>query len=715
MFRYHTLDDFDFKGKIVGIRVDINSPIINNKVEPNERIIASAKTIKELSDKGAKVVVIAHQGRKGDDDCISLENHKPLLEKELGKKIEFCNEIFSKKIEEKILSLKNSDILLLENLRFYDDEEDIKKKDNLILKLESLFEFYVFDAFSVSHREQTSVIGFKKILSIAGRTMQKEIEGLNKISQTKKPHIYLFGGAKPDDLVVLIENSLKLKKVDIIILSGVIGEIALHLQGCDIGKKLDFLKEKKYLNSLDLIKNLLEKYPNNFILPKDVAYFDGKKRVEISVEKLKSSKGLLKDYLIQDIGCESVKYFSKFLDNAGSIYFKGPAGNFEDKNFEYGTRQLINYMAKSSAFTFLGGGHSVTAISNFSKIENFSYVSLAGGALVKFLSGKSLPGITNLEESFEKFDKVYQDFVVVGSNTIDTELVLPVNFDEVHLGDKIKIEEDFKTSIGGGGINVSVCLSRLGAKVGYLGKLSYESFDKIKEVLDKNRINLINSKISKRPAAKSILIDTKDNDRVIYTYRGQNSHLEKTDFNSEDFKSNNYYFTSLGGESFETLYDLSKLIIKKNPNAKICYNPSLYLIKNESSKIKNMLKNVHILILNYQEAESLVGDGTISYCLKEIYKIMGKGVIIITDGANGSYAYDGEKEYYQPIIKPKKVVDTTGAGDSFGGTFFYFYSKGFGIKKALLFASKNASSVVEYKGAQQGLKYYEDLYSSEKL
>lgn len=709
MFRYHTLDDFDFKGKVVGVRVDINSPIINRKVAANERIVQSAKTIDELSKKGAKVVVIAHQGRKGDDDCISLINHKPLLEKELNCKIDFCDEIYSKKVEDKINSLSDSNILLLENLRFYDDETDLNKKGNLILKLENCFDFYVFDAFSVSHREQSSVVGFKKIPSIAGRTMQKEIEGLNKIQETSSPHLYLFGGAKPDDLVVLMESSLKDNKVDTILLSGVIGEIGLYLEGCDIGKKLDFLKKKNYLNSIDIIKNLLNKYSNKIILPKDVAYFDGKKRVEVSVEDLKNNKGLLKDFIIQDIGKETVKYFSKFLNNAGSIYFKGPAGNFEDKNFEYGTKGLIESIVNSGAFTFMGGGHSVTAVTTFSKIENFSYVSLAGGALVKFLSGKKLPGVINLELSFDRFDKVYEDFVVIGSNTIDTVISLPVNYNQINLGDKIKLDEDFRTSIGGGGINVSVCLARLGAKVGYLGKLSYESFDKIREILDKNKINVINSKLSKRPAAKSILLDTKDNDRVIFTYRGQNSYLEKDDFSSNDFRANNYYLTSLGGESFNTLYDLVKTIIKRNKNAKICYNPSLYLIKNQSAKVRTMLKNISILVLNYQEAEGLVGDGSISFCLKGIYKTMQNGVVIITDGSNGSYAFDGKKEYYQPIIKPKKVIDTTGAGDSFAGTFFYFYSKGYGIKKALLYASKNASSVVEYKGAQPGLKYFEDL------
>lgn len=710
MFRYFTLDDFDFKGKVVGVRVDINSPIIDGKVVFNQRIVAASKTISELIQKGAKVVVLAHQGRKGSSDCVSLNNHKKFIEKEIDKLVDFTAEIYSVDVEKNIKNLNFGDVLILENLRFFDDEKDLNKSDNLILKLEKLFDFYVFDAFSVSHREQTSVVGFKNIPIIAGRTMQDELEGLNGIVDTKSPHVFLFGGAKPDDLVELIESALVSGKVDTILLTGIIGEIALYLTGCDIGLKYQFLKEKGYLKSIDKIDHLLKKYGEYILLPKDVAYFDGKKRVEVLVSDLKSNSGILGDFIIQDIGKSTVNFYKNIIDSAGSIYFKGPAGNFEDKNFIYGSKELISKLGKSNAFTFMGGGHSVTALEKFAKLTDFSYVSLAGGALVKFLSGKDLVGVLNLENSFSKFDGIYDDFVVIGSNVIDTDLQLPLNFGDVHLGDKIKIEEDFKQSVGGGGVNVSVCLARLGARVGYLGKMSYESIDLIRDILNKNKVNLIKSKISKKSSAKSILVDTKDGDRVIFTYRGQNEFLELSDFNSDDFISNNYYLTSLLGTSFETIYQLVKIIKNNNIDAKICYNISLNLIKKHLSKLKILLKNVDILVLNYEEAEGLVGECSIGDCLRKCYAMTNKyGVVVITDGANGSFAYDGNIEYFQDIVKVKKIVDTTGAGDSFSGSFFYFYSKGYGIKKAMDYAAKNSSSVVCYKGSQPGLKYYEDL------
>jgi len=681
MFRYFTLDDFEFKNKAVGVRVDINSPIIESKVVLNERITQSAVTLKELSEKGAKVIVLAHQGRAGKSDCVSLKEHSILLSKEIGKKVDFISEIYSKKVEEKIKSLNSGDILVLENLRFSDDETDLKKKENNILKLQTLLDFYVFDAFSVSHREQTSVVGFTKLPNIAGRLMQRELMGLNKLTETKSPHMFVFGGAKPDDLVELLEADLKLGKVDQILLSGVIGEIALNIKGAYLGKKLDFLSEHEFLTSSDRIKILLDKYPDKF--------------------------------LINDVGSKTVEFYSSVMKSAGSIYFKGPAGNFEEKGFEVGTNGLIKAMAESKAFVFMGGGHSVTAAAKLNLLDKFGYVSLAGGALVVFLSGKSLPGVEVLVKSHDRFDKVYEDFVVVGSNTIDMSISTSKYFNEIHLGDKVRIDDDARTTIGGGGINVSICLSRLGARCGYLGKISYENVDKIKDLLNKNKIVLIESKLSKRPAAKSFIVETKDEDRVIFTYRGQNEYLELSDFNVNAFKSNNYYFNSLSAQSFLTSVELSKIIKKKNKNAIICYNPSSYLIKSEP-KIKELIKLSDILILNYEEAEELTGLTGVSNCLKKIKESVSK-LVIITDGANGSYAYDGKEEIYAPAVIAKKVVDTTGAGDSFAATFFFFYVKGFGIKKSLEYAAINASANVEVKGSQEGLLYYEDILKASEL
>ncbi len=712
MFNYFTLDNFDFKGKVVGVRVDINSPVINGKVVDNERIRNCVITIKELIKKGAKVVVLAHQGREGKSDFVSLKEHSVILEKHLKKKVNFFPEVYSKDVEEKIKNLKEKDIILLENLRFLKEEKESKNKPNNILSLLNLFDLYVFDAFSLAHRSDSSVIGFTNGPNIAGRLMERELKGLAKIVDTKSPHMFIFGGAKPDDLIELIESALKKKTVDIIILTGVIGEVALHIKGNYLGKKLDFLKKQNYLDVKPRLKYLLEKHPKTFILPTDIAIHDGKKRIEIKVSELKNNKELLDKYEIGDIGSDSIKYFSKFIKNAGSIYLKGPTGNFEDKKYQLGTKKLLNEIGDSKAFSFLGGGHSVTAAKMFDAFNKFSYISLAGGALVQFLSGKKLPGVEILETSYTKFENFFEDFIVVGSNVLDLEVNVPKKFSEINLGDKIKVNDNFKKLMGGGGLNVSICLSRLYAKVGYLGKLSYESSVEIKECLEKNKINLIETVLTRSSCAKTILLNTKDGDRVIFTYRGQNSDLHFKDFDFNSFKANNFYFTALMGTSFKTQLKLAKKIKEKNSFSKICYNPSFYLIGNEK-KLKSLIKLTDILIVNYEEAQGLVGEGkSVSDCLKDIFNL-GVELALITDSSHGAYAYDGKREYYSKAVKPKRIVDTTGAGDCFAGTFFYFYTKGFSIKKSLEYAAKNSSSVVSRKGAQDGLLFKEELLKNQ--
>jgi len=711
MFRYFTIDSFDFKDKVVGVRVDINSPIINNKIVLNQRIIESAKTIKELIELGAKVVILAHQGRAGQSDCVSLKEHSKLLSKEVGKKIDFSNELSSDKVFKKILKLKSGSAILLENLRFNDDELYPEKKINSILKLEKFFDYYICDAFSVAHRKQTSTIGFKKIPNIAGRVMEKELSGLNQILEIKHPKVFILGGAKPDDLVELMEVALKNNTVDLILLTGVIGEIAISLKGFDLGKKLKFLIEHNYLDSITKIKELLNKYSSKIIFPEDIALIGpNKKRIEIKTKdfNLEKNKLLLDKYLIEDIGSGTIKTYSSFLNHVSSIYLKGPAGNFEKKDCSYGTSALLEKIVKSKAFIFMGGGHSVTSASMFKVLDKFSYVSLAGGALVKFLSGKELPAVSVLESSFLKYAHKNQEFIVVGSNTVDSYLTVDEYFSNIQLGDKIKIKENFNSIVGGGGINVSLCLSKLGKRIEYLGKISEESKKMIYTLLKKNSVGIIDTKISKIPCAKSIILDTKENDRIIYTFRGQNSHFNYSDFDANSFSAKNYYFNCLTDSGFDTQLKLAQTIKSRNPNANLCYNPSSYLIKNETNKLKSLIKYVDILILNFEEAAALTKKDKISTCLKEM-KNLGSKISVITDGSRGSYCYDGKTEYHEKSFLIKNIVDTTGAGDCFAGTFFYFYVKGFGIRKALNYASKNSASVISKKGAHLGLLNYDEI------
>jgi len=702
MFRYFTLDDFVLKGKLVGVRVDFNSPLINGKITLNDRIKSHLETIKELQSKGARVVVLAHQGRKGGKDFTSLRLHYELIKNKV-KNLKFIPEVYSEKVLKEMSKLKEGEILILENLRTLDDELHPESKNNKIKKLIETFDYYVLDAFSVAHRNQSSIVFSNKIPVLAGKVMEKELRGLGFINDlTKKPFIYLFGGAKPDDLILLVEKGLKENKVNYVLTGGVIGEIFLYLKGYYLGKKLDFLKEKGFLNIEDKAKELLKKYKDKIITPLDVAIFDGKKRVEIKVSDMKKGNVLLERYLTEDIGKRTVLFYKNYLKHVNTIYFKGPPGNFEEKPFEYGTRKLLTILENLDSFRFLGGGHSLTALNMYADAKKFSYVSLAGGALVHFLLGEKLPGILNLEKSYSKFEKEVYDFLVTGSNVIDYRINTGYSFKDVNLGDKLKIKDNFELSLGGGGTNVSVALSRLGGKVTYLGKLSEENKDFVTKELGKNKVSIIPTKFSKIPISKSIVLDYLE-DKVIFSYRGQNENLKWEDFNVKDIKTKFAYFSSLSGKSFETLIKLA--IALKKQDVKIAFNPSLYLI--ESEKVMNLVKLVNILILNYEEAKLLSGGKD----LEDVVKILKKQVevLVITDGHHGAYGIDSNNELVFQKADKVKVVDSTGAGDCFAATFIFFYLKGYGLKKSMELASKNAANVVRTKGAKEGLLYYDDL------
>ncbi len=706
MHNYFTLDSFDLKDRIVGLRIDINSPVIKSKVVLNERIVKASSTIDELVSKGARVVILAHQGRTGKVDCISLKQHSKLISKCINRKIGFCD-LDDKRRDDRILSLKCGEILLLENLRFYDDELDVNKKGNIIKSLERVFDYYVFDAFSVCHRKQTSVVGFSKIPVIAGRLMDRELRGLNSISLVHRPLVYVFGGAKPDDLIPLIEKSLRLKEVDCILLTGVIGEIALHVNGFYLGKKLDFLRENNYLSVEKDLRGLLRKYPKKILFPSDVALVLNGRRVEIKASGLGSNRKFLDKNMINDIGSDTIRKYSLLLRQAGGIYLKGPCGNFELKGCDVGTKSILREIVNSKGFSFVGGGHSVTVAEKFKCLDKFSYVSLAGGALVKFLSNERLFGIEVLEMLCSKFEG-REDFIVVGSNVLDTVVSVNEKFSNLYIGEKVRVKDDFKKELGGGGVNMSVCLARLGARVAYLGKISYNEFDFLKERLDIENVRLIESKKTKKPIAKSILLDTKDNDRLIITYRGSNQFLELDNFDYNKFSSNFYYFTALSGESFKTQLELAKIIKKRNKRAKIFYGASPSLIHTEP-KLMDLIRICDVIILNYEEACEILGkEQSFSSVLRGLKKLACE-LVIVTDGANGSYAYDGNMEYFTAAFKPDKIVDTTGAGDCFGATFMYFYSKGCTIKKAMEYAAGNSANVVTKKGPQLGLMYYKDL------
>jgi phosphoglycerate kinase len=398
-----TLDDVDVENKVVLVRVDINSPVDEKTKEvlDNERIREHSKTIKELAERGAKVVVLAHQGRKGDPDFVSLEQHAKLLEKYVGRKVEFVPDIIGEKAKQKIKSLKKGEILLLDNVRFLEEETkelspEEHAKSNLVKELSKLAEIFVLDAFSASHRSHASIVGFAHVLpTYAGRVMEKELISQEKALNPLGMNVFVLGGAKPDDCLNIIEYMFKNKpgSIEKVLTCGTVGEIFLLAKDHDLGKETkEFFEKKGFLSLVEQAKNLLKNYELEIELPVDVAFEENGKRKEIPVEKLPVEKLLL------DIGKKTAKKYSSIIKSARTIVMKGPAGVYEKKGFEVGTKLLLKAIANSKAFSLIGGGDTLLAIEKLGIDKNkFSYISLGGGALITYLSGKTMPGIEVLK------------------------------------------------------------------------------------------------------------------------------------------------------------------------------------------------------------------------------------------------------------------------------------------------------------------------------
>ncbi len=378
--KYNTLDSYEFAGKRVLLRIDINSEIKNKKPIISERIIESAKTIEELQLKKAKVVVLAHQGRPGQDDFTSLKEHAKLLNKFVD--IKFISDIMGKTALDAINNLKEGEAILLENTRYLNDELNPGKDNAFVNTLAPLFDYYVNDAFSVCHRVQSSITEFpKRIKSCVGRLMERELSNLEKLNLDDC--LFILGGAKPEDVSLLLNK----KKV---IATGVLANLCLIAKGFSLGFD-DSLKEK-YPELLNEIRKNL----NHISVPFDLA-IGNKNKKKINRKEINLSE-LPVNSKIMDIGSGTISKIKYEIMNSKSVFMKGTSGIAELDEFGKGTKEILNSMSESKAFTVISGGNTSAAMDKF-KIKNIKFVSLSGGALVYYLAGRSLPGLEALNSS----------------------------------------------------------------------------------------------------------------------------------------------------------------------------------------------------------------------------------------------------------------------------------------------------------------------------
>jgi len=397
-----TLDNFSFAEKKVLLRIDINSPVVNKKVLDSPRFKESAETIKELSNKGARIIILAHQGRKGKSDFLPLNQHAKLISRYTNKKVQYIDDLFNLKSIEKINSLKNGEIILLKNVREFEDEINIKLKNNRYKNFCKNFDIYVNDAFSVSHRVQGSIILPPKYLkSCMGRGFEKELSALKNFHlKNSKKVAFLLGGSKAEDYLSLF-TILKNKK-NKIFASGVFANLMLVAKGYDLGYETKWLKEQGYNSLIPKLKKLCKKYKEQIILPIDFAV-NGIEPEKAKDRIVKNIEDFPINQKIWDVDKNTANLFKENLKGMDSIFMKGPLGYSEIPQFSNSTIDILKFLSnlsrKKNTFTLLGGGHLSTTIQKYHISNTFPHISTSGGALIAYLSGKKLPGIVALEKS----------------------------------------------------------------------------------------------------------------------------------------------------------------------------------------------------------------------------------------------------------------------------------------------------------------------------
>jgi phosphoglycerate kinase len=379
--------------------VDFNSPMDpSGNILDDKRIKSHLDTLRALED--CRVVLMAHQSRAGKKDYTALEAHARLATRLLRRDVVYIDDIFGSHAREAIKSLMPGEVILLENTRFYAEENMNRTpadhaKSHMVKKLAPLFDLFINDAFAVSHRSHCSVVGFTEVLpSVAGILMDKEITALDKgLKGNEHPTVFALGGTKADDSIKVTKNVLGHGGADKILTSGVVATVFMMAAGIDVGDaNRKFVEDQEYLEQIPIAAKLLKEYPGKIAMPVDVALNKNGERVEVAVNKIPA------DLPIADIGLETIVNYSRDLKEAKVTVMNGPTGIFEQEKFRLGTSELLKAAAESG-YSIVGGGHSVAAIEQLGLESQFSHVSMGGGASITYLSGEPLPGIEALKKA----------------------------------------------------------------------------------------------------------------------------------------------------------------------------------------------------------------------------------------------------------------------------------------------------------------------------
>jgi phosphoglycerate kinase len=392
-----TIDDLDVAGKRVLVRVDFNVPMKDGKVTDTTRIDRTVPSLKELADKGAKVIVLSHLGRPKGKKNLEF-TQKPVAEalsRALGAPVAFAPDCIGPQAKQVVDKLQPGEFAMLENVRFYAEEE--KNDREFAKKLAELGDVLISDAFSCSHRAHASVEALARLLpSAAGRLMQAEIEALTAaLEAPKHPAAALVGGAKISTKLDVLGNLTE--KVDQIIIGGAMANTFLAAQGKDVGKSLC---EHEMLDNARAIMETAKKAGCEIVLPTDAVvaseFKEGSPSTTVPVDNVPADK------MILDVGPDSISGLNRRLSDLKTLMWNGPLGAFEVSPFDKGTNEVAQQAAKltkeGKLMSVAGGGDTVAALAHAGVEQDFSYVSTAGGAFLEWLEGKTLPGVAVLRK-----------------------------------------------------------------------------------------------------------------------------------------------------------------------------------------------------------------------------------------------------------------------------------------------------------------------------
>ncbi|MFB6241488.1 MAG: phosphoglycerate kinase [Candidatus Nanosalina sp.] len=388
------IDQLELEGETVLLRTDLNLPIEDGEPQKTVRFKRYLNTIEKLSERGARTVVVAHQGRPARQDFTSLESHAEMVSDEIGRDVNFVQTFFGPQLGDAVASMENGDVTMLENIRFLSEElqnvgPERHSHDYFVKNLAKYFDVYVDDAFSAAHRSHGSMVGFTPLLdSYAGPVMKNELDNCKRVKEEFEDGILVLGGEKPSDIIGMMNHMIE--DVEKVLLGGIPGELALNLQGHSLGEKEEWIKDNGFDASSEELKELLEEYEEKIILPEDVRTDSG----------VYGPGEVPEDEMTWDIGDETKEKYCREIHGADAIVMKGPMGAFEEN--PEGSEAVVGCIAESDGFTVLGGGHTSSLVQRFGyELEDFSHVSIAGGAFVRYMSGEDLAAVEALKEQEE--------------------------------------------------------------------------------------------------------------------------------------------------------------------------------------------------------------------------------------------------------------------------------------------------------------------------